>query len=71
MAKIKNQRIYSDDHEFLKRLADEMEFIGREYSLQLKDGLLIVFALPQRKKKTKGERDKHERNKRAEKHARS
>jgi hypothetical protein len=71
MAKIRNKRIYSNDIGYLKFLADELDFIGREYKLDVSQGLLVVYALPPQRKKKKGEREKHERNKRAEKHARS
>lgn len=71
MAKIRNKRIYSNDIGYLRFLADELDFIGREYKLDTRAGLLVVFALPQKRKPKKGEREKHERNKRAEKHARS
>jgi hypothetical protein len=71
MAKIRNKRIYSNDIGYLKFLADELDFIGREYKLDVSQGLLVVYALPPLRKKKKGEREKHERNKRAEKHARS
>lgn len=70
MAKQKNQRIYSQDRAFLQNLADEQrDYIGRDYSLNLKEGLLIIFALP-RKYKAKKEtpkKDKKDRNKRHEK----
>lgn len=68
--KIKNQRIYSNDPEYLKRLADEIEFIGRPYKLDLKNGVLLVYALPPRKRKAKKEHKKEARNKRAESAAR-
>lgn len=65
MAKIKNKTIHSEDREYLKRLAEELDFIGRPYRLDLKAGSLIQFALPpQRKKRKKGK--KEARNKRAE-----
>lgn len=68
MAKIKNKTIHSEDLDYLKRLAEELEFIGRPYRLDLKRGTLTQFALPpQRKKRKKGKRGKKEaRNKRAE-----
>lgn len=56
--KSKNQRIWSNDQEFLKRIADEQEnYIGRPYKLDLAKGLIIIYALPQRKKKEKRERE--------------
>lgn len=65
MAKIKNKTVYSDDTEYLQRLADELEFIGRSYRLDLKAGELTQFALqPRRQKKSK---EKQERDKRSEK----
>lgn len=70
MAKHKNQRIWSNDKELLQRLADEQrDYIGRDFSLDLKNGLLIIFALP-RKYKAKKETPKKERDKRSEKFAR-
>lgn len=60
--KSKNQRIWSNDREFLQRIADEQEnYIGRPYKLDLEQGLLIIYALPQRKKKEKRERKTRER----------
>jgi len=64
--KIKNKRIYSDDSAYLERLADELEFIGRPYKLDLKNGVLTQFALPLRHKKSKETPKKEARNKRAE-----
>ena len=67
MAKQKNQRIYSKDHEWLQMLADEQEnYIGRDYKLDLKNNLLIIFALPQKRKKDK-KKEKQDRDKRREK----
>lgn len=67
MSKNKNQRIWSSDRAFLQNLADEQEkYIGRDFTLDLKQGLLIVFALPRRYKK-KTEREKPARDKRTEK----
>jgi hypothetical protein len=66
MAKVKNQRIWSTDREFLTRLAEDFEFIGRPHRLDLKNGCLTVFALPQRKPKKKKQDEKSPRNKRAE-----
>ncbi len=65
--KNKNQRIWSDDREFLKRIADEQEnYIGRPYKLDLDAGLITIFALPQYHKKKRPPKQKQERNKRAE-----
>lgn len=70
MAKIRNKTIHSEDRGYLQRLADELEFIGREYRLDLRAGTLTQYALPQRSKR-KGKRAKKEaRNKRAESAAR-
>lgn len=66
MAKQKNQRIYSTDHEWLQMLADEQEnYIGREYKLDLKNNLLTIYALPRRHKKSP--KEKVDRDKRREK----
>lgn len=66
MAKAKNQRIWSNDREFLQNLADEQEnYIGRPYELYLERGLLVIFALPRRHKKSPVEKKK--RDKRTEK----
>ena len=67
MAKHKNQRIWSADKAFLQNLADEQrDYIGRDFTLDLGKGLLIIFALP-RKYKAKKETPKKDRNKRNEK----
>lgn len=67
MAKLKNQRIWSNDREFLQRLADEQrDYIGRDFTLDLKNGLLIIYALP-RKYKKKKDTPKKDRDKRREK----
>lgn len=61
MAKIKNKRHFSKDHEYLKMLAEECEFAGREFELDLSNDTLTVLALPRRHKKSpkpKAERDK-------------
>lgn len=73
MAKIKNKTIWSEDREKLQFLADELEFIGRPYKLNLKEGYLIQFALPPgRTKRRKGKKGKKDaRNKRAESAARN
>jgi hypothetical protein len=66
VAKYKNQRIWSTDRDFLQNLADEQEFyIGRRYKLDLAQGLLIIYALPQWHKKNP--KPKVERDKRSEK----
>jgi len=65
--KIRNQRIYSQDRELLQRLADEQrDYIGRDFKLDLKQGLLIIFALPARYKK-KQDKQRPVRDKRSEK----
>jgi len=66
MARIKNKRIYSDDIAWLERLADELEFIGRPYALDRKNGVLVQYALPPRKFKKKDRDKKEPRNKHAE-----
>lgn len=67
MSKNKNQRIWSDP-EHLKALADEQEnYIGREYHLDLKRGVLTIFALPRRHKKSPKEKETKTRDKRSEK----
>ena len=70
MAKVKNKVHRSDDAEYLKTLAEEIEFIGREFYLDLNAGTLTVFALPQRRRKGSKKRQKEARNKRAESAAR-
>lgn len=70
MAKIRNKTVHSDDLEMLQRLADELEFIGREFKLDLAAGTLTQFALPRRHKKSKDHGKKDARNKRAESAAR-
>lgn len=65
MAKIRNKTVYSEDRDYLKYLAEELDFIGREYRLDLNAGTLTQFALPQQSKKVKKERP--ERDKRNEK----
>jgi hypothetical protein len=68
MAKQKNQRIYSTP-EHLQMLAEEQRlYIGREYSLDLNEGCLTIFARPQKRHVKK--KEQHERNKREEKFAR-
>ena len=70
MAKIRNKIHRSNDPEYLKTLAEETEFIGREFDLDLKAGTLTVLALPRRHKKSKHTKKKAARNKRAESAAR-
>lgn len=70
MAKIKNQRLYSDDPEQLKKWAEEVEFIGRPYHLDYRTGTLTIFAIDPRKRGKKKKREKEARNKRAESAAR-
>lgn len=62
MAKIKNSSVYSEDREYLQRLADELEFIGRNYVLDLKEGRLTQLALPPQKpaKKRPARSSRHE-----------
>lgn len=62
--KIKNVTHRSDDPEQLKFWAEELDFIGRPYRLDLKRGVLTVFAIPPRKPKKN--KNKETRNKRAE-----
>lgn len=73
MAKIKNKTVWSLDRDKLQFLADELEFIGRPYKLNLKEGYIIQYALPPDwTKRTKGKKGKKEaRNKRAESAARN
>lgn len=71
MAKIKNKRVFSEDREWLKMLAEELELLGRHYRLDLNGGVLTQYALPpQKPKKKKEEREREPRNKRAESAAR-
>lgn len=66
MTKTRNKRFYGDI-ETLERLAEEIEFIGREFYLDRKNSILTVFALPRRHKKSPKVKEKKEaRNKRAE-----
>ena len=69
MSKNKNQRIYSDNPATLKRIADDFAFIGRQFKLELNNGVLTVFALPPRRKK-KSKSENETRNKHAESAAR-
>lgn len=70
MAKIKNKYVYSDDSEYLKMLADELEFAGRHYKLDLANGVLTQYALPPKRESRKPKVDKPVRNKHAESAAR-
>jgi hypothetical protein len=73
MARIRNQSVYSQDREYLQRLADELDFVGRKpfYELNFSEGRLTQFVYPPRKpKKKKQEDEKAPRNKRAESAAR-
>lgn len=72
MAKIKNKSIYSADESYLRFLCDELDFLGRPYELDLKNGRVVQFALPpnRRKRRSKKERKRDARNKRAESAAR-
>lgn len=64
--KAKNQRIWSNDPELLKNIADEQEnYIGRPFKLELSKGLITIYALPPKHKKA--EKKGSERNKRSEK----
>lgn len=67
MSRVKNQRIFSTDLEYLKRLEDEYRnYVGRYCELDLKNGVLTIFSRqPTKPKKTKAEKD--ERDKRKEK----
>lgn len=70
MTKVRNQRIWSDDQEFLKNIADEQEnYIGRPFHLDLKNGVITIFALPQKRHKKK--KESSERDKRKEKFERN
>lgn len=72
MAKVKNRTIHSDDREFLKRVAEELDFLGRRFKLDLRRGRLTQFVLPEHKPKEKGRKGRREaRNKRAESAARN
>ena len=63
MTKIKNKSVYSDDKVYLQMLADELEFIGRHYVLDLANGKLTQLALPPPKPPKK---DRHARPSRHE-----
>lgn len=65
MARVKNQRIFSLDRDYLLRLEDEYRnYVGRYCELDLKNGVLTVFSRVPTKPKKK---EKTERNKRSEK----
>lgn len=67
MSKQRNQRIWSNDPEVLKRIADEQKnYIGRPFKLELDKGLITIYALPP-KRMSKKEKAKKERDKRSEK----
>jgi hypothetical protein len=73
VSSIKNKSVYSNDREYLQRLADELDFLGRGrfYELDLKEGRLTQRIYPPRKVKKKVEKERVERNKRAESAARN
>lgn len=65
MSKIKNKSTYSSDREYLLLLAEEFDFLGRPYRLNLKEGSITqITRVQKRLKKTREE--KAPRNKRAE-----
>lgn len=73
MARIKNKSVYSTDRDYLQRLYDELEFVGRAKFavLDLREGRLTQLVYPPRKpKKVRKENEKTPRNKRAESAAR-
>ena len=49
MAKPKNHYIYDSNQETLKRLQEEYQMLGRD--TRLSDGVLVVLALPKRRKR--------------------
>lgn len=64
MARMKNQRIYSDNIAWITGLYEDCrDYIGRECSLEIKEGqgTLTIFALPQRRK-TRKEKKRSERS---------
>lgn len=67
--KVRNKTIYSEDQEYLKRVAEELDFLGRTYDLNLRAGTLTQIARP-KKKVSKKKRKQDARNKRAESAAR-
>lgn len=68
--KIRNKTIYSEDVEYLKRVAEELDFLGRDYILDARAGTLMQIARPKRKV-SKKKRKADARNKRAESAARN
>lgn len=67
MARVKNQRIFSLDNDYLLRLEDEYRnYVGRYCELDLKNGVLTIYARTPTKPKKKKD-DKEERDKRKEK----
>lgn len=52
MAKIKNKHIYGTPEE-IKRIKEESDYIGRNVSRIAKDGHLIIFAIPPKRRKPK------------------
>lgn len=65
MAKIRNRTIHSDDQEYLKFLAEELDFIGRAYRLDLAAGTITQIARTPSKRQ-RGPKAAQNRNKRAE-----
>jgi hypothetical protein len=63
---MKNKSVYSKDREYLKRLADELTFMGRHFILDLKEGKITQLVYPPRKPKRKRDDDRQPRNKHAE-----
>lgn len=66
--KPRNRRIYSADQEYLATIRAEYIMLGFDTSLD--NGVLTVYALPRKRKKSKAEKKKAARNKRAESAAR-
>lgn len=67
MSRVKNQRIFSLDHEYLKNLKEEYtDYVGRYCELDLKNNVLTIFARRPTKPKKK-EKEHIERDKRKEK----
>jgi len=69
VSRVKNQRIFSTDLEYLKNLKEEYEqYVGRYCELNTKEGVLTIFArIPTKPKKKKSEREREDRDKRKEK----